>query len=51
MFNIKETVREVDLDEKKLIKLAKKYKKTLDNAKTLPPNSREMFKVIRKSGI
>lgn len=32
-------------------KLALKYKKILNNAKELPPNSKEMFKIIRKAGL
>lgn len=41
-----------DLDnDKDLIKLAKRYKKILDNAKVLPKNSLEMFRVIKKAGI
>lgn len=41
----------IDIKDKDLYKQALKYKKILDKAKTLPPNSREMFKAIRKAGL
>ena len=36
------------IENKEEYKLALKYKKQLDNAKELPLNSKEMFKLIRK---
>lgn len=38
----------VEIKNKEEYKLALKYKKILDNATELPPNSKEMFRVIRK---
>ena len=38
-------------DDKELIKLAKKYKRQLENANHLPENSMEMFRIIKKAGL
>ena len=49
MFNRKKKAIEPEKEDIK--ELALKYRKILSKAKTLPPNSVKMFKIIRKAGI
>ncbi len=49
MFGRKENT--VQVTDKEKYKLAVKYKKILDKAKTLPANSKEMLRAIRKAGL
>jgi len=41
----------IEVKDKELYKLAVKYKRQLEKADTLPPNSKEMYKLIRKAGL
>jgi hypothetical protein len=41
----------IDMKDKDLIKLAKKYIKVLETSDFLPENSREMYEVIKKAGL
>jgi len=48
IFKIKTDIEKAEIDK---VKLAKKYLRILKTSDTLPPNSREMFKAIKKAGL
>jgi len=51
IFHKNKTDKDIEKDDKDLIKLAKKYIKQLEEAEYLPSNSKDMYKIIKKAGL